>query len=650
MIGRLAWVVALWFLAGCGGIGGDDGNPPAAALALLAGNMGGVGNVDGPGSSARFNGPTGAATDSEGNVYIADSGNHTIRKITPSGDVSTFAGLAGARGNTDGIGQSARFSGPAGVATDSADNVYVADRDNYAIRKISPNGAVSTYAGTGQSGYADGPALTAGFGHPEGVATDASGNVYLLDAGTLTVRKVAPDGIVSTMANLHVLPTSIAADNAGNVYVGGLGAVLKITPDGQVNILAGTPNHHGGDDGVGAAASFFAVLGLAADTSGNVYAADSGATIRKITPAGVVTTLAGSVFQRGEVDGAGAAARFRWPHGIATDRSNNLYVSDANAIRLVSADGVVTSLAGTPGLSGDSDGVGLAASFQDPGSLAVDKTGNLYTIDQYASVRKINPDRTVSKLDMSDAFYPYLQGVATDGAGNVYLADTSHRVVRIVTPAGVVSTYAGRSGVSGSTDGTTANALFATPTGVATDSAGNVYVADGNHTIRVITPVGTVSTLAGSASNSGSADGFGATARFASPFALACDSAGNVFAVDKGNATIRKITPAGIVSTLAGKAGVSGSDDGAGEMARFNDPSGIAIDDTDNLYVADTGNHTVRKISPAGVVSTLVGVAGRASFTPGSLPGLLSYPKGVAVSGRSLYITAGYGVAVVQLP
>ena len=177
-----------------------------------------------------------------------------------------------------------------------------------------------------------------------------------------------------------------------------------------------------------------------------------------------------------------------------------------------------------------------------------------------------------------------------------------------MTPAGVVTTLAGLAGSQGSADGTGSAARFAWPIGVAVDSTGNVYVADnGNDTIRKVTPAGVVTTLAGLAGSSGSADGTGSAARFYGPSGVAVDSAGNVYVADTGNYTIRKVTPAGVVTTLAGLAGTEGSADGTGSAARFSYPSGVAVDSAGNVYVADTGNNTIRKVTPAGVVTTLAG-------------------------------------------
>jgi streptogramin lyase len=228
------------------------------------------------------------------------------------------------------------------------------------------------------------------------------------------------------------------------------------------------------------------------------------------------------------------------------------------------------------------------------------------------------------------------------------VADLGNSTIRKITPSGVVTTLAG-SGVTGRTDATGTAARFNGPAGVATDRAGNVYLVDsGNNIIRKITPAGAVSTLAGTAGSVGSTDATGTAASFNFPQGVATDSAGNVYVADLSANTIRKITPAGVVTTLAGTAGVSGSTDGTGAAARFDFPVSVATDDAGNVYVADQFNNTIRKVTPAGAVSTVAGVAGQAGFAEGTLPGLLGKPLGAAVSGTSLYITLLNGVAVVR--
>jgi len=672
-------LLAAWLLLAC--IGACGANTPGS-LALFAGDMGGAGNVNGAGAAASFNFPNNVATDSAGNVYVGDRGNHTIRKITPAGVVSTFAGTTDVFGSVDGIGAAASFNRPRGVATDSAGNVYVADELNHTIRKITPAGVVTTLAGTaGVVGSTDAAGAAARFNSPVGVATDSSDNVYVADEFNHTIRKITPAGVVSTLAGMagvigstdaagaaasFFLPRGVATDSAGNVYVADTSnhTIRKVTPAGVVTTLAGTAGTPGSTDATGAAASFNFPRDVATDGAGNVYVAEFGNnTIRKITPAGVVTTLAGTAGSVGSADGAGAAASFNFPSGVATDSASNVYVADTNnhTIRKITPAGVVSTLAGTAGLTGSTDATGAAARFNGPSGVATDSAGNVYVADtNNSTIRKITPAGVVSTLagtvsvtgstDATGAAARFNnpRGAAADSTGNVYVGDTGNNIIRKITPAGVVTTLAGTAGTTGSTDATGAAASFNFPQGVATDSAGNVYVADTlNNSIRKITPAGVVSTLAGMGI-AGSADGTGPAASFNFPVGVATDNAGNVYVTDANNSTIRKITPAGVVSTLAGTARVFGSANGIGGAASFNSPVGVATDSAGNVYVADTNNSTIRKITPARVVTTVVGTARQAAFAPGALPGLLAFPLGVAVSGTSLYITLNNGVAVVQ--
>ncbi|MGA2867464.1 MAG: immunoglobulin domain-containing protein [Verrucomicrobiota bacterium] len=570
---------------------------PGGVVTTLAGLAGSQGSADGTGSTARFGEPRGVAVDSAGNVYVADYWNHTIRKVTPAGVVTTLAGLAGSPGSDDGTGSAARFYFPRGVAVDSAGNVYVADTWNDTIRKVTPGGVVTTLAGqAGSLGSDDGTGSAARFDWPYGVAVDSAGNVYVADTANNTIRQVTPAGVVTTLAGL-VGGNGVAVDSAGSVYVADT-YNHTIRKGGVVTTLAGLAGNWGSADGTASAARFWGPNGVAVDSAGNVYVADTyNHIIRKVTPGGVVTTLAGLAGSYGSADGTASAARFDWPVGVAVDSAGNVYVADSanNTIRKVTPGGVVTTLAGLAWSCGSADGTGSAARFSTP------------------------------------------IGVAVDSAANVYVADTYNCTIRKVTPGGVVTTLAGLAGSPGSADGTASAARFNGPQGVAVDSAANVYVADfWNYTIRKVTPGGVVTTLAGQWS-SGSTDGTGSAARFYFPSGVAVDSAGNVYVADSGNCTIRKVTPGGVVSTLAGLAGSPGSADGTASAARFTNPLGVAVDSAGNVYVADTANHTIRKVTPGGVVSTLAG-------SPGSADGTASaarfyYPEGVAVdSAANLYV------------
>jgi sugar lactone lactonase YvrE len=637
----------------------SPGTSMAFQIATLAGK-GTPGSTDGAGGLAEFRGPSGLAVDSSGDVYVADSGNDTIREISPAGVVTTLAGSPGSPGSADGSGTAARFNDPTGVAVDSSGDVYVADSGNDTIRVISPVGVVTTLAGSpGSPGSANGSGSAARFSDPTGVAVDSSGDVYVADSGNDTIRVISPAGVVTTLAGSPVSPgsangagtaarfndpTGVAVDSSGDVYVADSGndTIRVISPAGVVTTLAGSPGSPGSANGTGSKAQFSGPTAVAVDASGNVYVADTGNNlIREIQPGGVVTTVAPSTSQPAAVlsgssvsaDAAGGGA-FDGPLGVTVDASGNVYVGDSgdNEIQMAIALPVVTSsLAAT-------DPVGKAFSYQitasnDPTSYSA--TGLPPGLALNPSTGAITGTPTASgTYTVEVSGMNQVEGVAAD-----LILTVSAPSQTTYTPFDF-STYAGQLAAGGA-NGTGSSAQFSGPAAVAVDSNGNVYVADsGNDTIRKISPGGIVTTLAGTAGSPGSTDGTGASARFNDPTGVAVDSSGNIYVADSGNDTIREITPAGVVTTLAGTAGSSGSADGTGASARFDDPYGVAVDSSGEVYVSDSGNDTIRKIAPGGGVTTLAGAAGNFGSANGSGSSAQFFgPEGLAVdSSGNVYV------------
>ncbi|HTI58539.1 putative Ig domain-containing protein [Mucilaginibacter sp.] len=711
------------------------------------------------GSSGTFSAPYGLRSDGSGSLYVSDA-SQRIMKVTPDGILTVIAGSKDVAGNKNGQGSAALFNNPGQIATDLQGNIYVADINNNEIRKITPAGQVTTYAGTGAAGSKNGSAATATFFHPTGVAVDAGGNVYVADHDNSIIRKIAAEGTVSAFAGLAGTPgaangngtsarfsgpTYLAIDALGNIYVADNNnqMVRKITPAGDVTTLAGNGTT-GFNNGAGTSATFNGLGGLTVDDIGNVYVVDKGNyVVRKITPAGVVSTFAGSGV-RGAVNGDPLTAKFAGSTDITIDIKGNLYLADGGQVRKIVTGGYTIDkslplgltfdkttgiISGTPaaatpltnytisaynisgsssftiqitvdpadanavqppdisyatpqvykatktiqplsptnnggavprtvysqvstfagsGVPGAADGLGKAASFSYPIAIATDASGNFYVTETVNSlVRQITPGAVVStfagkagKTGYADgqgsaALFASPSGVAVDGAGNLYIADALNNRIRKISPGGLVSTYAGN-GTAGSTNGPALQASFNNPTGLAIDASGNLYVVDQkNNMIRLVSASGIVSTFAGNGLP-GNANGPALQASFNQPQGIAVDASGNVYVSDQNY--IRKIS-LGMVSTFAGS-GAQGFADGPGAAASFNHPYGIAIDAEGNLFIADTGNDLVRKITPQGQVTTAAGDL----QDPNNTDKNFNQPTGIVIDAvGNAYITEFWG-------
>ena len=562
-----------------------------AALELVAGFPSGHGNGDGVARFARFKNPHGLAMDAAGNKYVADTANHSIRKVAADGTVTTVAGNPGVPGSADGQGRDARFNAPASLALDANGNIYVADYGNATIRKVTVDGTVSTLAGVPRTqGHTDGTNGPVLFREPIGIAVSPDGTqVFVSDRIAQTIRAFNP----------------------------GQAPLVTMT-------IAGQDSVNGFMDGPGATALFRQPGGLALAGNGSLYVTDSTSrVIRKLTPqvdgTYVVSTIAGRDMVRnpgGVTDGDGrTVATFTNPAQIAVDSVNNLYVTDlahksVRKLTLTPTGYLVSTLAGHTSAMGTEDGHPLTqARFTQPAGLAVDASGTVFLADGEAGPNG-----------------PY---------GNT---------IRAIPAAADTYTVAGTLPSAGAVNGAGTVARFREPKGSVVDATGVTYVCDTqNHAIRRISPDGTVTLLAGNGTL-GTVDGTGTGARFNQPYAIAIDSAGVLFVADTMNNAIRRVAQDGAVTTVAGDVTQPGGfANGLGTAARFNHPTGIAVDGAGNLYVADIDNHVIRKIDPTGQVTTMAGDPLRADSLDGPAgEGTLSGPLGIALDGAGSLIVSDF--------
>lgn len=856
---------------------------PTGVITTVAGQSGTSGWRDGTGTAAWFYNPNGLAIDGAGNLFVADSKYGMIRKVTAAGAVTTIAGTAGS-GSVDGTGNEAKFNLPMGISADSVGNLYVADQGNNTVRRLSLTGStwtVTTMAGSaGSTGTNDGAGSAARFNQPQGVAVGSGGALFVADMGnqritkgtpvhlyippTITTAALLPAGTVGQGYNQTLAATGGTPPYTWTLVSGSLPSGLNLSTGGVISGTFGalptvtfTARVTGGDDAytertftIDAPPTITTSSPLPSGTVGTMYpsqplAATGGATpftwalasgslpagmnlnpsngyiygtptlaanatfVVRVTsssglfstkslsltilpiiaspallPAGTVgaaysqtlaatggtgpytwalapgsslppgwtltsdgtltgepgdgttfsftiqvtdnsgvstiktftlsfkpaipTIVTRSLLRSGSVgvaynevlmvDGGAAPYGYGWtllsgslPPGLTLGGGGTVAgviygVPEAEgtahfSVQVTAGNGLTATKAfrltinpapvatelysfsnfvGLPGTPGSTDGTGSAAQMNYPAGLGLDSAGNLYVTESMNGVvRKVTPAGAVTTFagtagvagsadgTGSEARFYGPRSAAVDNAGNLFVVDGGNHTIRKVTPTGVVTTFAGSPGLTGKTDSTGSEARFNGPSGIALIGGGTLYVVDtSNHTIRQVTPAGVVTTLAGSAGMAGRSDGAGSTARFSQPQGVALDSTGNLFVADWGNNTIRKVTSAGTVTTIAGSPWISSSDtgigstDGMGATARFYYPNGVAIDGRDNLYVTDYYNHTIRKVTPAGMVTTVAGSAG----ITGSADGIGSaarffQPSGITVDAEgNLYV------------
>ena len=584
----------------------------------------------GPATAALLTFPYSVAVDEEGNLYIADSENHRIRRVdAESGIITTFAGTGEEGfGGDGGPATEAKLDWPSGVAVDAAGNVYIADQENERIRKVDAEGIITTFAGSGSYGYKGGedgiPATEAKLNWPTGVAVGANGHVYIADSYNNLIREVDTEGIITTIA--------------------GTGRIFGFFEEPDEDDV--------GDGGPATAAKLDWPIGIAVDAEGNVYVADRGHhRIRKLTRMGagyVITTIAGTgdegdEDEDGDIGDGGAAveAQLDGPRGVAVGENGRVYVADtgANRIRQIDSEGMITTIA--DGEDGGDEST-LMARLSVPRGLAVDADGVLYVADTGNNqIHRLDDEgmTTVAGVaglgDGGPATHARLldpNGVAIDADGTIYITDTGNRRVRKVDAEGVITTFAGTGEQGDGGDGGPAtSAQFHYPGGIAIDSAGNVYIADlYGHRIRKVDTEGIITTFAGTG-EAGDADkdgdigdgGPATSAQLHYPAGLAFDADDNLYIADAGNSRIRKVTRMGedyVITTFAGSERSFSGDDGPAAEAQLSSPLGFEIDGDGNFYLTDLyyDRNRVRKIDTEGIITTLAETTSIGGVTVGA--------------------------------
>ena len=780
-------------------------NLPNGVITTVAGKaIAGYAGDGGAATNAELLRPAAVAVDSTGSLFIADTESSRIRRVGANGIITTVAGngTIGYRGD-GGAATNAGLEFPQGVAVDASGSLFIADTSDNRVRKVGANGIISTVAGNGTNGYSgDGGAATnAELATPLGLAVDASGNLFIADYGNARIRRVGTNGIISTVAGNGIRassgdghaatnaalydPQGVAVDASGNLFIADPNSdrVRKVDTNGIIAAVAGNGSYgDGGDGGPATSARLSFPNGVAVDASGNLFIADPvNALIRQVGSNGIITTAVGNGRTGYSGDGGPSThAELNGPEAVAVDASGNLFIADAGNARIRKVvfqrqsqtlvlndagaanagayDVVVSSPAGSvtsrvvtlqvwfppaivtqpqsqavaagsnaalsvtatgtaplayqwyfdgAPLAGQTNAAWLlsAAAFTDAGSYTVMVT-NLYgSVTSAPAVLNVGIPPTITTQPVSQtnpvngtasflvgvsgtgpltyqwqfdgvdlppnplittvagtgtsgysgdggaaakAELNYPGGVALDASGNLFIADSANNLIRKVAANGIITTLAGNGTQGYSGDGGAAtSAELGAPEGVALDASGNLFIADtSNNRVRKVGASGIITTVAGNGTNGYSGDGGVAThAQLSLPWGVAVDTSGSLFIADENNNVIRIVGTNGVITTAAGNGapGYSG-DGGAAASAKLFNPTGVAVDAFGNLFIADCFNSRIRKVGTGGIITTVAGngTEGYSGDGGAATGAALSLPRAVAVDAfGGLFIADG---------
>jgi uncharacterized protein (TIGR03437 family) len=599
-------------------------------------------------------------TDRNGNIIFADTNNHVVSRLNADGTITVLAGngIAGFSGE-GGPARSASLRYPSDAVMDKAGNLYIYDSENYRIRRVTPDGNIATYAGTGAPGYTGdgGPALEANIEYGGKMAVDATGAVYFTDGVDSVVRRITAGGTIetyagngqlatapnngnngpATKASLGLMAGGLAIDSASNLYIAEdyTDQIRKVAPSGVLTLVAGSGTY-GFQNGPASSAQFATPYGITLDAGGNLFVADvNNGVVREVSAAGIVSTVAGTpVFSFSGDGGPALEATFRFPEGVTIGGDGNLYIEDTGNFRVreVTADGTIHSVAGSGQFESTPDGTPAeSATLVGPNFISFDPSGRLLIADGGDfTVRRINSDGTIQTIagtgvqGVGDGYVltygePANQTLigtprqaVADTKGNIYISDDYAGAVYIITPDGILNVFAGQVGdyASGSDNIPATSSSFINPEGLALDQNGNLYISDPyDNRIRKVATNGIITTFAGTGAAGYSGDGGPANqAMLNLPQGIAIDSKGDLIIADGGNNRLRMVTPDGNISTIAGNGtGASTGNGGPATAASLNDPYVVATDSAGDIFLIETGGRTVRRISPDGTIAVAAG-------------------------------------------